>query len=136
MENKKRKVKDETSGDDDDELNLEEEMKMDKFYSLLRSFREARDRRRKELEELDQKMIRSSESNNKKSKITETNIWVPSFESGDFTTEVEFRKPPLIFPSPSPSSTSATTPPTTPCDNHKGTKDHHHDDALDLNLSL
>ncbi|RDX73331.1 hypothetical protein CR513_47069, partial [Mucuna pruriens] len=106
MENKKRGV---SEGDDD-------EMKMEKFYSLLRSFRDARDRRRRELLELEEK---NEKNMNKKMKA----------KAEDFTTEIQFRKPPLIFPNPIPCDTTK--------DNKgKKNKEQHQDLALDLKLAL
>ncbi|XP_027367798.1 protein NIM1-INTERACTING 1-like [Abrus precatorius] len=121
MENKKKEVRD---GEDDE---VEEEMKMEKFYSLLRSFRDARDRRRRELLESD-----NNERNRKKMKgDTTTNAKAEvSFEWQDFTTETHFRQPPLVFPNP------------IPCDaikDNKGSKkkkEQQHDLALDLKLTL
>ncbi|MED6168587.1 hypothetical protein PIB30_012856 [Stylosanthes scabra] len=123
MENKKRR-----KGSDDEEEEEEEEKKMDKFYSLLRSFKEARDRRQKQLT---QNLMNTNMQNT-------TNIWVPSFQEGDFTS--------LPLPPPSSSSSSTTTTSLSPiipnpCQQNKvNNKDqhqhHHHHDAIDLNLSL
>ncbi|KAJ0052176.1 protein NIM1-INTERACTING 1 [Pistacia vera] len=99
---------------------LQEEEKIEKFFSLIRKFHEARNRRREELNEL--------EETRKKDKIRridngheEQSSWVPSFEWQDFTEEIEFRRPPIIFPSP--------------C-NKKEEKKRVDDDGLDLNLTL
>ncbi|XP_061366296.1 protein NIM1-INTERACTING 1-like [Gastrolobium bilobum] len=120
----KRKRKDDHGDDKDDEVEEEEEeMKMEKFYSLLRSFRDARDRRRKELEELEK-------ISERKMKTEQPTTWVPCFEWSDFTNEVGFRRPPLLFPTPSP-STSPTTPAT-----DKPEMDQHQSHSLDLNLAL
>jgi hypothetical protein len=82
----------------------EEEVKMEKFFALIRSFREARNYyRRKDLNELEKKR-----KSNKKMKMMgggdhqqqQSSCWVPKFEKEDFTNEVEFRRPPLVFPAP------------------------------------
>ncbi|XP_059440065.1 protein NIM1-INTERACTING 1-like [Corylus avellana] len=86
-------------GDEEDE----EEAKMEKFFALIRSFREARNYyKRKEMNELEKK-----KRSNKKMKmmcsgddLQKSSCWVPKFEQEDFTREVEFRRPPLVFPSP------------------------------------
>ena len=125
MEQKKRGV---TCGHDGDE-DLEDEMKMEKFYSLLRSFRDARDQRRRELQELEK-----HESSVKKMKTNNNTVVKPkaepSFEWQDFTTEIEFRKPPLVFPNPIPCDTVE--------DPKKGKKKEQQrlDHALDLKLAL
>ncbi|KAK7278144.1 hypothetical protein RJT34_23170 [Clitoria ternatea] len=124
MENKKREV-----GTGNNEV--EDEMKMEKFYSLLRGFRDARDRRRRELIELEK-----NESNKKKKMKGVTTMKgnaEVSFEWQDFTTEIQFRKPPSVFPNPVPCDTNK--------DNNKGKKkeaqhQQHKDLALDLKLAL
>ncbi|BAT95246.1 hypothetical protein LR48_Vigan02g150300 [Vigna angularis] len=123
MENKKREVR-----NDDDRDDENDEMKMEKFYSLLRSFRDARDRRRRELMELEK-----NESNRKKMKATTTTSTKAkpevAFEFQDFTTDIHFRKPPLVFPNPSSRGT------TKDINNGKKNKEQH-DVALDLKLAL
>ncbi|KAK7392204.1 hypothetical protein VNO78_20634 [Psophocarpus tetragonolobus] len=110
MENKKREVRE---GDDDDE------MKMEKFYSLLRSFRHARDVRRRELE------LEQHQSNRKRMKAKPE----VSFEFQDFTADIHFRKPPLVFPNPIPCDTSK--------DNQgKNKNEQQQDHGLDLQLAL
>jgi hypothetical protein len=88
-------------GDEEEE---EEEVKMEKFFALIRSFREARNYyRRKEMNELEKK-----KRSNKKMKmmcggddpLPKSSCWVPKFEQEDFTREIEFGRPPLVFPSP------------------------------------
>ncbi|WVY98539.1 hypothetical protein V8G54_030690 [Vigna mungo] len=113
MENKKREVRNDEDRDDEND-----EMKMEKFYSLLRSFRDARDRRRRELMELEK-----NESNRKKAKSE------VAFEFQDFTTDIHFRKPPLVFPNPSSRAT------TKDISNRKKNAEQH-DVALDLKLAL
>ncbi|XP_027935519.1 protein NIM1-INTERACTING 1-like [Vigna unguiculata] len=125
MENKKREVR---NNDDRDDEN--DEMKMEKFYSLLRSFRDARDRRRRELMELEK-----NESNRKKMKATTTASTKAksevAFEFQDFTTDIHFRKPPLVFPNPN------SRDPSKDINKNKGKKNtEQHDVALDLKLAL
>ncbi|KAL4305399.1 hypothetical protein S245_054815 [Arachis hypogaea] len=124
MENKKRRKE----SDDNDMVEEDEEKKMDKFYSLLRSFKDARDRRQKELQRMNKNMHKTSTNNN-------INIWVPSFEEGDFATQ-ELHQ----FIRPLPTTTTTTTTSLSPiipnpCQ-HSNKEQHHHDDAIDLNLSL
>ncbi|KAA8543006.1 hypothetical protein F0562_021499 [Nyssa sinensis] len=71
-----------------------EEEKMEKFFALIRNFRDARNHRRSELNEMERKKnkIRKLQSGQ--------SSWLPSFEWEDFTEEIEFRKLPLIFPAP------------------------------------
>ena len=122
MENKKSAVTVRKAEDDADNDDPEEEMKIEKFYSLLRSFRDTRNRRRKELDDLERN------DSNKKKKMKrikeETSSWVPSFEWEDFTTEIEFRRPPLVL--------------STPCDHRDkdSKKKKNQDDGLDLKLAL
>ncbi|KAK9265699.1 hypothetical protein L1049_004720 [Liquidambar formosana] len=73
----------------------QEEEKIEKFFALIKSFRDARNRRRselKELEEEEKKKIRKLDG--------QRSSWVPSFKWEDFTQDVEFRRLPLIFPTP------------------------------------
>ncbi|KAJ8747182.1 hypothetical protein K2173_014497 [Erythroxylum novogranatense] len=75
----------------------EENRKMEEFFALIRGFQEARNRRKVEILE---------ERERKKAKKTirvdrgQSSSWVPSFVWEDFTAEIEFGKPPLIFPQP------------------------------------
>ncbi|KAK7356292.1 hypothetical protein VNO80_15560 [Phaseolus coccineus] len=99
MENKKREAR-----DDDDRDDGNDEIKMEKFYSLLRNFRDARDRRRRELMELEK-----NETNRKKMKAATASTKPKAevvFEFQDFTTDIHFRKPPLVFPNPISCDTS------------------------------
>ncbi|XP_014513119.1 protein NIM1-INTERACTING 1-like [Vigna radiata var. radiata] len=124
MENKKREARNDEDRDDEND-----EMKMEKFYSLLRSFRDARDRRRRELMELEK-----NESNRKKMKTTTTTSTTAkpevAFEFQDFTTDIHFRKPPLVFPNPSSRAASKDI-----ISNGKKNAEQH-DVALDLKLAL
>lgn len=117
MENKKNEVRNDLN--DKQEEEEEEEMEIEKFCSLLRSFRDARDRlRRRESELHDQ--LEKYESNKKKMK-TEP----PCFELQDFTTDIQFRKLPLNFLNPVANYTIV--------DNNKVEKKEH---TLDLKLAL
>ncbi|OIW13010.1 hypothetical protein TanjilG_15459 [Lupinus angustifolius] len=108
MENKNREVI-----HDGDEM--EDERKMEMFYSLLQSFRDARDRRRRELQEL--------EKNESKRKKMKTNT-EGCFEWQDFTSEIHFIKPSLIFSKP------------IPCDNKGKSKEQKQYEDYDLELKL
>ncbi|CAK9145258.1 unnamed protein product [Ilex paraguariensis] len=96
-----------------------EEEKMEKFFALIKSFNDARNRRRNEL-----MIINEMEKKKNKRKRPEVDLqqssWVPSFKWEDFTEEIEFRRPPLIFPDP--------------CNSRQVQKDQQ--DCLDLNLTL
>lgn len=113
MENNKKVFR--NSGDDDASEEEKEEMKIEKFYSLLRSFRDARDRLRRREELHDH--IDQNESNKKKMKKTE-----PCFELQDFTTDIHFR---LNFPDPVKNNNG-----------EKKKKEQLKEHALDLKLSL
>ncbi|KDP28308.1 hypothetical protein JCGZ_14079 [Jatropha curcas] len=99
----------------------QEEQKVEEFFALIRSFQEARNRRKDQalLEEKDRK---------KKTKLRKLNAeeqasWVPSFEWEDFNQEIQFRKSPLIYPRP--------------CNNqNEDKKQQEEDGGLDLNLTL
>lgn len=89
MENKKNEENNVLNKNEEEE----EDMEIEKFCSLLRNFRDARDRlRQRELELRDQ--LEKYESNKKKMKTE------PCFELQDFTTDVQFRKLPLNFINP------------------------------------
>ncbi|KAB1202654.1 Protein NIM1-INTERACTING 1 [Morella rubra] len=109
------------NGEDKHEDDEEDQVKMEKFYALIRSFREARNYyKRKELNELEKK------NKNKKMKRVggdeQPSSWVPKFEREDFTEDVEFRRPPLIFPSP--------------CNKEENKKAGEDEGDLDLKLTL
>nr|DAD33003.1 TPA_asm: hypothetical protein HUJ06_011854 [Nelumbo nucifera] len=81
----------------DEQKDEEEEQKVDKFFALIKSFRDACDRRGMELSES------SSSPSRKKRKVDEKekkSVWVPKFEMEDFTEEIEFKSPHVIFPTP------------------------------------
>ncbi|KAK7269575.1 hypothetical protein RIF29_22307 [Crotalaria pallida] len=124
MENKKKEA---ATHDGDHEI--EDETKMEMFYSLLRSFRDARDRRRREL--LQQELEKNDEESKSRKKM-KTKKAEASFEWEDFTSEIQFRKPPLIFPKPIPRDSRVT--------DNKGKKKEEqqqlHRQNLDLDLKL
>lgn len=103
-----------------------EEEQMEQFFALLRNFRAARNRRKHVLTQIEQEGI-SKKTKTKKNKISkrgddgEQSSWVPSFVWEDFTAEIEFRRPPIIFP---------------PSYNSKQEEKKQEDDGLDLNLTL
>ncbi|EOX95381.1 hypothetical protein QUC31_005008 [Theobroma cacao] len=112
---KKRKI----CRDDDDDEDDEKET-MEKFYALVKSIREARDRL----------MINNSEAaetRSKKRKLEEVKqvvVWKPSFQHEDFMEEAQLRKPPVRVASTSRSK--------------EGTDDQKEEvkEGLDLSLSL
>ncbi|KAG5514096.1 hypothetical protein RHGRI_035483 [Rhododendron griersonianum] len=113
--------------EEEEEEDKEVEEKMDKFYALIRSFRDARDRRRNEL----LKEMEINNNNNKKRKAAEqqtVSSLVPSFRMEDFTQqgEAEFKRTPLKFP-PAPSSIKIHEPDDDLLDKESG---------LDLKLAL
>ncbi|KAJ6390335.1 hypothetical protein OIU77_024534 [Salix suchowensis] len=79
------------------ELDEQEDQKVEQFFALIRSFHEARSRWKDELAEKPRKKkkkVKSSKDEEPQSS------WVPSFEWEDFTEDIKFTGPPLIFPSP------------------------------------
>lgn len=115
---------DEEEGDD---------VKMEKFFALIRSFREARNYYKRK--EMNGEMEEKKKKSNKKMKMMmaggdeqqqqqqKSSSWVPKFEQEDFTKEVEFRGPPLVFP--------------VPCNKEKpNQKDGEPEGGLDLKLHL
>ncbi|OMO82218.1 hypothetical protein COLO4_23173 [Corchorus olitorius] len=112
------------NGEDDD---LEQEdQKMEKFFALIRNFQEARNKRKHELRQKEEKAeIKKKQNKMKRSDVDDHNeqsSWVPTFEWTDFTEGIEFRRPPIIFPSP--------------FNNKQGKKIEADDDGLDLRLTL
>lgn len=129
------------------------EIKVEKFFSLIRSYRDARNRLIKimgkqysrgdhelleEEEEIKknkrmQKMmiVTTVESDQMISSSSCTTGWVPSFESEDFTKELEFKGIPLILPNPC-NNEIINIPLQT---NSIATNDEPHH-GLDLNLTL
>ncbi|XVE77509.1 hypothetical protein DITRI_Ditri13aG0068500 [Diplodiscus trichospermus] len=108
------------NGEDEEQ----DDEKIEKFFALVRNFQEERNRRKDELR------LRGGEEsvkNKRQSKIRrlddEQSSWVPTFEWSDFTEEIEFRRPPIIFPGPYKKK-----------DEKK--KQEEEDDGLDLKLTL
>ncbi|CAL5352171.1 unnamed protein product [Camellia sinensis] len=113
-EKNKRRINNygEGGGGGEPEEQEDDEKKMDKFFALLRSFREARDRRRNELKEMEMgknkntvNMMKTTTTTTKRAKTEheeggQKSSWVPSFEWEDFSEEQELRKAPLFFPAP------------------------------------
>ncbi|KAL6339750.1 hypothetical protein AAG906_034836 [Vitis piasezkii] len=71
----------------------EEEEKIEQFFALIRSFRDAQNRRMSELNEMEERRKKK-----KRKMDEEPSTWVPAFRFEDFNEEIEFRRPPLIFP--------------------------------------
>lgn len=120
MEREKSKAY--SNGEDEEQ----EDEKMEEFFALIRNFQEARDRRRNELK---QKETKTEKRENKVRRLNnnEQPSWVPSFEWADFNGEIEFRKPPIIYPAPHNSD-----------DDNKKKQQHddEEEDGLDLKLTL
>ncbi|KAK6937234.1 NPR1/NH1-interacting protein [Dillenia turbinata] len=112
----------ERTGQDD----REEEEKMETFYAIVRSFQEARNRRKMELQELEEEEERKKRR--KRLKKPESKTWVPSFKLGDFTEEIEFRRPPLM--------SSGSLCQTFSSGNKKGNEKEEDGSGLDLKLKL
>ncbi|KAH7578197.1 hypothetical protein ACOSP7_000599 [Xanthoceras sorbifolium] len=87
-------------GEDHHHKEDKEDEKMEKFFSLIRSFHEARNRRRQELNDLEDKRKKNKIRRCNGADQQQSSSWVPSFEWQDFTEEIEFRRPPTIFPTP------------------------------------
>ncbi|XP_044501903.1 protein NIM1-INTERACTING 1-like [Mangifera indica] len=103
------------------EDDLQEEEKIEMFFSLIRSFHEARNRRRENLNGLEEKGNKKKKIRRTDNRQEEQSSWIPSFEWQDFTEDIEFRRSPIIFPSP--------------C-NKKEEKKQVEEDGLDLKLAL
>lgn len=116
-------------GDNKQEEEEEDDVKMEKFFELIRGFREARNyHKRKESTEWE-----IEKNKNKRMKRIDgedqsgCNYWVPKFEREDFYKEVEFRKPdhplaPLVYPRQ--------------CNKDKDMKEGEEDGGVDLRLAL
>lgn len=112
-------------------------MKMEKFYSLIRDFREARNRlirsrntRPTDEEEPEKKKKRKKMDGDDQQQIPS---WVPSFECEDFANgeiEVEFPATPLMLTVPPCNTTGTTT------SANKIVKDDASEKSLDLRLTL
>ncbi|XP_043726240.1 protein NIM1-INTERACTING 1 [Telopea speciosissima] len=69
----------------------DEEEKIERFFALIRSFRDVRDSARKrELNNDTKKKDKEAEKKSGKS------LWVPSFKREDFAEQIEFKTPSLI----------------------------------------
>lgn len=111
--------------DDDEE---EEEKKMEMFYSLIRTFKEARDRRKKELEEM--------ERSNKKRKLhcVQTPSSSSSFECQDFV--VTFPNQHQFLPLPQLNHKKPENPEHEEQEGYKEHNEQEEDKDLNLKLSL
>ncbi|XP_057963585.1 protein NIM1-INTERACTING 1-like [Malania oleifera] len=90
------------SGNGKDGMGSDQEKKIEEFFALIRSYREAWNRRKSELngesksEESEAATVRKRKT---RSASEERPRWVPSLEWEDFTTKVEFRSqshPPVL----------------------------------------
>ncbi|XP_002515222.2 protein NIM1-INTERACTING 1 [Ricinus communis] len=111
------KITDEGSVCNADEDDEQEDQKVEEFFALIRRIREARNRRKDEVQEEEKRK-------NKIRRLNEEHpSWVPSFEWEDFTEEIQFRsRPPVIFPRP--------------CNQKQEKKQPEKDGGLDLKLTL
>ncbi|CAK9310200.1 unnamed protein product [Citrullus colocynthis] len=112
----------------------EEEVEMERFFALVRNFKEMRDRRRKELMIGEEEEI-AAEKRRKRMKTAEAvenrSTWIPKFEREDFDEEFQVRGPALILPKPCnlvKEDTGAAM--------KKKKKVKNGDECLDLNLTL
>ncbi|TQE11502.1 hypothetical protein C1H46_002877 [Malus baccata] len=131
----------------DDQVDEEsEEMEIEKFYSLIRNYHDARNRLRlrnappppppPQQDHSDGHEVLSENSKKRKKTMSEDDDdsagggnWVPSFEVGDFAKEVEFRGPtPLLFHSLFSCNNTATTA--------DKKQDDGKNESLDLKLTL
>lgn len=85
MENVERDEKVDGKGEDEDE-----ERKIEQFFALIRGFREAQNKRKNELMEMEERRKR------KRKMDEEQSSWVPTFRIEDFNEEIEFRRAPII----------------------------------------
>ncbi|XP_068336690.1 protein NIM1-INTERACTING 1-like [Pyrus communis] len=129
----------------DDQVDEEsEEMEIEKFYSLIRNYHDARNRLRfrnatpppPQQDHSDGHEVLSENSKKRRKTMSEDDDdsagggnWVPSFEVGDFAKEVEFRGPsPLLFHSLYSCNDTATTA--------DKKQDDGNNESLDLKLTL
>ncbi|OVA16698.1 hypothetical protein BVC80_1543g140 [Macleaya cordata] len=122
----------------------DEDLKVEKFYELIRSFHDACGHRRRsksttttdhhhhhQSDDHDQVVIKNKKMKIMKMKEDEVDhhekpIWVPSFKSEDFKGEIKFRNPPPPrLPLMSPGTCSK-----------QGTKKEEDESTLDLKLTL
>ncbi|KAK5776304.1 hypothetical protein PVK06_044263 [Gossypium arboreum] len=122
MEREKSKAY--VNGEDEEQ----EDEKMEEFFALIRNFQEARDKRRNELKQMETK-TKTMKGENKVRRLNnnEQPSWVPSFEWADFNEEIEFRKPPIIYPTPYNGDDD---------DEEKQQQHDEENDGLDLKLTL
>ncbi|KAF5455447.1 hypothetical protein F2P56_025020 [Juglans regia] len=119
--NKSSRIRSDKREEEEEE---EEDVKMEKFFALIRSFREARNYyKRKEMNEMEKKNTSHKKTKRAVGGEQSSCNWVPKFEQEDFAKEVvEFRRTPLIFRRP---------------DNEEKNKKKGEDDGdLDLRLTL
>ncbi|KAJ4955791.1 hypothetical protein NE237_012574 [Protea cynaroides] len=76
-----------------------EDEKIERFFALIKSFRDARDGvRKREPNNIEPNNIEPKTTSHQK-KDSGKSAWVPSFQWEDFAEQIEFRKPPLILSS-------------------------------------
>ncbi|KGN45045.1 hypothetical protein Csa_015768 [Cucumis sativus] len=139
MENGKLQPSPDTTAED----SLEDE-EMERFFALVRSLKEMRDQRRKELnigQEEGEEEIAAGEKRRKRMRAAEMvenrSTWIPKFEREDF--DEEFQALSTLPPNPccnlvKRDTTAASTTTTAPMKNKKKVKNG--DVSLDLNLAL
>ncbi|XVE73499.1 hypothetical protein DITRI_Ditri11bG0122900 [Diplodiscus trichospermus] len=108
------------NGEDEEQ----EDQKMEQFFALIRNFQEARNRIKNELRQREEIKKKKMKKQNKIRRLDheEQSSWVPTFEWADFTEDIEFRRPPIIFP--------------TPYNENEEKKMQEEDGGLDLKLTL
>lgn len=131
MENEKLQPPRERIAEEEEEV----EMEMERFFALVRNFKEMRDRRRKELMIGEEEEEIAAEKRRKRMKTAEAvenrSTWIPKFEREDFDEEFQGRGPALILPKPCnlvKEDTAAAM--------KKKKKVKNGDECLDLNLTL
>ncbi|CAI9774260.1 unnamed protein product [Fraxinus pennsylvanica] len=95
MENEKRSVERNAGEDAEDD-----ETKIDEFFALIRNIRDIRNQLNDQTEKVHNNRKRKSNSDSDDHHRKSTSAWVPAFQWEDFTTEVEFRRPSSVLPSP------------------------------------
>ncbi|KAF5454217.1 hypothetical protein F2P56_023899 [Juglans regia] len=123
---KKRKMDNEEGGGEEEEEEEDEEKKMEKFFALIRSTRDVRDRLRTGVNESKDK----EEKRPVEKEIKTTAVWNPKFQPEDFPGEYK----------PKSSTPGASTPPgpskREEKEEEEEEEDRGDDKGLDLNLSL
>ncbi|CAA3009985.1 NIM1-INTERACTING 1-like [Olea europaea subsp. europaea] len=94
MENEKRTAERNVGEDEEDD-----EKKMEEFFALIRNFKDVRNQLKDQTEKGNNKRKRKSDSDSDHHRKSVA-AWVPAFQWEDFTTEVEFRRPSYVLPSP------------------------------------